>query len=255
VEYLAIKSLQALFLGAPMKEDKGLMTFMQGFGAKLESPFLSYLVRADEGNILIDTGLHPDDVAMLSGGQIKGLPEEQHLPNRLKEVGLTLDDINMVILTHMHLDHVGWLSYLKKAEVVVQKEEYNFTMDSPAWTPYRYTPQRFDLKHLKFKLVDGDNVLMPGITLIFTPGHSIGHQSVMVDLPQTGPIIISGDAVFIQENLDKEFIPTTWSDTRQTLLSIKKLKVWAQVRKARIFPGHDMEYYRNNIKKLPEAYT
>jgi len=227
---------------------------MQGFGAKLESPFLSYLIKADEGNILIDTGVNPDDIMALSGGHIKGLAEEFHLPNRLKEVGLTVDDIDMVIMTHLHLDHVGWLSKFKKAEIILQKEEYRFTMDPPAWTPFKYSPERYDIKNFKLKLVDGDYCLMPGITLLFTPGHSIGHQSILVELPQSGAIIIAGDAVFIQENLDKEYIPTTWSDTRHTLLSIRKLKMIAQIKKAAIFPGHDMEYWRNKMKKFPEAY-
>jgi len=251
---MAVKSLQVLKVGLPCEEDKDLMTFMQGMGARVQSAFFSYLIKTDSGNVLVDAGLHPDDAVFLSRGSIKSLPEEYHLPNRLKEAGVSMDDIATVIITHAHLDHVGWLAQLHNAEVVMQKEEYRFVTDAPAWTPFRYSAERFDFSKLKLKLVDGDTVLMPGITLLFTPGHSIGHQSVMVDLPQTGTVIICGDAVFLQENLEKEYIPSTWSDTRQSLLSIKKLKVWAQVRSAIVLPGHDEENWQKNVKKLPEAY-
>jgi N-acyl homoserine lactone hydrolase len=254
-ENMSVKSLQVLKVGAPYEEDKNLMTFMQGMGAKVKSAFFSYLIKTDTENILVDTGVHPDDLMPLTGGGMTSLPEEYFLPNRLKEAGLSMSDINRVIITHLHLDHIGWLAQLRQAEIIIQKEEYRFTTDPPAWTPFKYSPQRFDFSGLNIRLVDGDTVLMPGITLLFTPGHSIGHQSVMVDLPRSGTIIICGDAVFLEESLEKEFIPASWSDTRQSLLSVKKLKVWAQVRNATVFPGHDEDFWREKMKKSPEAYT
>jgi len=252
---MAIKSLQVLKVGMPVEEDKNLMTFMQGMGATAKSGFFSYLIKMDTGNVLVDTGIHPDDVIAFTRGAMKSWPEEYYLPNRLKQAGSSMDEIKTVIITHLHLDHIGWLGQLQNAEIIMQKEEFKFVTDPPAWTPYRYSAARFDFSKLKLKMVDGDTVLMPGITLLFTPGHSVGHQSVMVDLPQTGPVIICGDAAFLEENLENEFIPTCWYDTRQALLSIKKLKAWAQVRNATLFPGHDEEYWQKKMKKLPEAYT
>jgi glyoxylase-like metal-dependent hydrolase (beta-lactamase superfamily II) len=251
---MAIKSLQVLKVGQPCEEDKNLMAFMQGMGATVKSAFLSYLIKTDTGNILVDTGINPDDVPFFTRGKQNSWPEEYYLPNCLKTAGVSMDDINTVIITHFHLDHIGWLGQFKKAEIVVQKEEYRFATDPPDWAPFKYSAPRFDFSGLKLKLVDGDLVLMPGITLLFTPGHSIGHQSVMVDLPKTGTIILCGDAVFLEESLEKEYIPTCWFDTRQSLLSVKKLKTIAQVRNALVFPGHDEEFWQNKMKKSPEAY-
>jgi len=76
----------------------------------------------------------------------------------------------------------------------------------------------------------------------------------MVDLPGTGTIILASDAANLQENLDKEIIPTSF-DARQAWLSIRKMKVLAQIKNAQIFPGHDIEYYRQKIKKPPEMYV
>ncbi len=251
---MSVKSLQVLKVGMPCEEDKDLMTFMKGMGARVMSAFFSYLIKTDNGNILVDAGICPDDVIYFTRGKMKSWPEEYYLPNRLKECGVSIGDISTVIITHMHLDHIGWLPELKHAEIILQKDEYRFVTDPPVWTPYTESPVRFNLNGYKLKLVDGDMVLMPGITLLFTPGHSAGHQSVMVDLPRTGTVIICGDAAFLEENLEKEYVPTCWFDTRQALLSIKKLKTWAQVRNATVFPGHSEEYWQNKMKKSPEAY-
>jgi N-acyl homoserine lactone hydrolase len=93
-----------------------------------------------------------------------------------------------------------------------------------------------------------------GVTLLYTPGHTIGHQSVMIDLPDSNPIILALDAADLQENLDEELIAFPWSSARDAWLSIRKLKVLAEVRKATIFPGHDIEFYKNKMKKSPDKY-
>jgi N-acyl homoserine lactone hydrolase len=257
---MAIKSLQVLFLGVASTMNKGMMTFMKDLGQEIEIPNLSYLVRADEGNILIDAGFHPDDVAVIAKNNKMDVPAELYLPQQLKKIGLSPDDINMVVLTHLNIDHIGWLRSFLQAEVFVQQEEYRYTMFPHTVYPPPFTekdrfPERFDFSRIKWHLVDGDQELFPGLSVIFTPGHTAGHQSVMVDLPESGPIIIAGDAAFLQENLDKEIVPLYWFDARQTWLSLKRIKLWAQVRHARIFPGHDFEYWQKQMKKSPEAYT
>jgi N-acyl homoserine lactone hydrolase len=256
---VAIKSLQVLFLGVIPKYDKGFMTFMVDQGRSLELPFLSFLVRADEGNILIDVGLHPEDVEAAIGQKVT-LPPEHHLPRQLQNVGLSMNDINMVVLTHLHPDHIGWLNFLPQAKVYAQKEEYRYTMYpytvSPApFTPVVDCPQRYKFRDIKWNLIDGDQIIIPGLSVILTSGHTAGHQAVMVDLPESGPILIAGDAAFLQESLDEELIPASFFDARQSLLSIKRMKLWAQIRKGRIFPGHDYAYWQQRMKKPPEAYT
>ena len=253
---MAVKSLWVLHLGTEADIDKGFQTFGVDKGKMVENAFSCYLIRTDEGNILVDTGMHPEDVEMWNsmGSKITQRPEDQ-LPQRLKEVGLSTEDINLIVMTHLHWDHVGCLTYLLNAEVVVQKEEYSFALDPTPYASALYFPKRYNLPEIKWKLVDGDQILMPGLTILFTPGHTAGHQSVMVDLPKFGPILIAGDAGFLQENFEKELIPVFFDDPRQALLSIRKLKVWSNIRKAPIFPTHDIDYWRQQIIKSPEAYT
>jgi N-acyl homoserine lactone hydrolase len=254
---MAVKSLQVLFLGTPLRVDKGDMTLQQGKGQIIIAPCLSYLIRTDEGNFLVDVGCHPQDAEKFIHwtGENVAFPPEDRLPNRLAEVGLSMKDIQTVIISHFHFDHIGWLNELSQAEIVVQKMEYLFSLEAPYIDKEKF-PERFGdfFPKLKWRLVDGDQVLAPGITLLFTPGHTIGHQSVMVDLPRSGPIILAQDAAEHHENIDQELISFPFFSAREALLSIRKLKVLAQVKNAQIFPDHDLQFYQQKMKKAPEAY-
>lgn len=251
---MAVKSLQVLYLGSSPIE-KGHLVY--GIDGKeiVNSAFLAFLIRTDDANILVDTGLHPDDVKELAARGFKiDIQPEDYLPQRLKEAGLSMDDIDKVLITHYGFDHNGWLPYLQHAEFIIQREEYLFGLEHPTY--YRFFhPERYKSPDIKWKLVEGDQILTPGLTVLFTPGHTPGHQSVMVDLPKFGTIILSGDAGHFQENFEKELIPNVCCDQRQAWYSMKKLKVWSQVRNAPIFTSHDFDFWRREIKKLPEAYT
>ena len=102
---MTVKSLQVLFAGSETI-DKSRITYGVAPGTMRNSSHLRFLIRADEGNILVDTGPHPDDVAarIAAGGQMDVKPED-YLPQSLKGVGLSMDDINMVVVTHLDWDH------------------------------------------------------------------------------------------------------------------------------------------------------
>jgi N-acyl homoserine lactone hydrolase len=251
---MSIKSLQVLYLGnSPI--EKGHLVY-GGENKIVDTAFLAFVIRTDDSNILVDTGPHPDDIkeVISSRGYKINYKLEDHLPNRLREIGLSMSDINMVIWTHVGFDHNGWISYLHHAEHVMQKIEYQFATQPPSF--YRaYHPEKFRHKDIKWRLVEGDTVLMPGLTLLFTPGHTPGHQSVMIDLPKSGTIILSGDAGHFHENFEKELIPNVTVDQMKAFYSVKKLKAWLQIRKAEVFTSHDFDFWRQEMKKAPEAYT
>ncbi|MFC1971149.1 N-acyl homoserine lactonase family protein [Chloroflexota bacterium] len=252
---MAIKSLQVLYLGSDIM-DKRLITYRMDEGKMVETAFLGYLIRTDDGNILVDAGFHPEDIkkALAIGRQINVRTEDQ-MPQRLKEAGLAMEDIKMVIMTHLHRDHVGWLEHLRHAEIIIQKEEYLAAINPAPYTSSFYVVERYNFPDMKWRLVDGDKILLPGLTILFTPGHSAGSQSIMVDLPKSGTILLVGDAGHIHENFVKELTPGIFIDPAQAMLSIKRLNVWSQIRKAPIFPAHDLDYWREHMIKSPETYT
>ena len=252
---MAIKSLQVLYLGSSPIEKNRLVYGLEK-SEIVNTTFLAFLIRTDDSNILVDTGPHPDVVQEMVAKGIYNLDvrPEDHLPQRLKEVGLAMEDIDTVVVTHFGFDHTGWLPYLKHAEFIIQRVEYQFGLEPPAFFRASH-PEKLRAPDMKWRLIDGDHILMPGLTLLFTPGHTPGQQSVMVDLPESGTIILSADAGHFQENFEKDLIPNVCVDQMQAWYSMKKIKVWAQIRKAKIFTFHDYDYWDKEMKKPPEAYT
>jgi glyoxylase-like metal-dependent hydrolase (beta-lactamase superfamily II) len=253
-----MKSLQVLFLGQDNNIPKAKVAYGVEDGKLITTSFLSFLIRTDNENILFDAGMHPDNAAHLrSQGREVIVREEDYLPSRLKEVaGLSMDDIDMIVLSHVHRDHTGWLGHFRKAEVIVQKEDYAAAVIEPA--PYYnpiYPRKKYTERDIKWRLIVGDEILMPGLTVLLTPGHTRGHQVLMVDLPQSGPILLAGDAFLDLECLEKEIIPGVYADRAEALNSLKKIKVMAKLRNAKVLPTHDMECYLRQMKKPPEAYT
>lgn len=255
---MTVKSLQVLFLGQNNNVPKGRVAFGLAINELITTPFLGFLIRTDDMNILFDTGMHPDNAAFCrSNGMETIVREEDYLPARLKEVaGLKLEDIDVVILSHLHRDHTGYLGEFPNAEVVVQKEDYAAAVIEPA--PY-YQPihplKKYAERDVKWRIIDGDTILMPGLTVLLTPGHTLGSQVLMVDLPQSGTIMLTGDAFLDLECLEREIIPGIYADRGDALRSLRKIKVMAELRKANVFPSHDWECYLNNMKKPPEAYN
>lgn len=172
---MAVKSLQVLFLGLDANMDKGKLAYGED-GKLVTTTFLSFLIRTDDKNILFDTGMHPDNASYLkSQGRPITVNTEHHLPAKLKEVaGLSMDDIDMVIISHIHRDHAGWLGHFKKAEVIVQKEEYTAAVIEPVqyYNPV-YPLKNYADREIKWRFVVGDEILMPGLTLLLTPGHTL----------------------------------------------------------------------------------
>jgi glyoxylase-like metal-dependent hydrolase (beta-lactamase superfamily II) len=95
-------------------------------------------------------------------------------------------------------------------------------------------------------MLDGEHDVFGDGTVVLFPtyGHTPGHQSLLVELPRTGPVILTGDACYWREHLEAERVPgVVWNPTL-AMHSIKRLKTLARLLRARIFPGHDPEFWR-----------
>lgn len=166
--------------------DQGIMTYQQKYGRRIWLTMWSFLLQGDGKNILVDTGL--DDFItppeFTAGTGLKALPMQESLA----KIDLSPEDINIVINTHLHDDHCGNNPLFTRAEFYIQKEELKFCQD-PHPLDYRYEPDF--IAGIKVNPVDGDFEPEPGIKLIFTPGHTPGAQTVVVQT-SNGPYIIPG---------------------------------------------------------------
>jgi N-acyl homoserine lactone hydrolase len=140
------------------------------------------------GAILVDTGV----------GWPGELVKEWKVVNRraaevMAEHDLSPADVRIVINTHLHFDHCGQNAVFKHAPFYVQRQELE-----RARREETITSEWFDFAGARFELVDGDAEVAEGVRVIATPGHTVGHQSVLVDLPDGGALMI-GDAAYTSE--------------------------------------------------------
>src|SRR5260370_38882175 len=121
---------------------------------------------------------------------------EKNVLEHLAGLGLHPDDIDLLICTHFDVDHAGYHNAFPQAELIVQRKHYELARSGhPRFAPAR---AHWDLPALRYQLIDGDTELLPGLALLETSGHTPGHQSVLLRLPQTGPVLLAIDAVVLQ---------------------------------------------------------
>jgi N-acyl homoserine lactone hydrolase len=117
---------------------------------------------------------------------------------RLAQVGVRPDDVAVVVNSHLHFDHAGNNGAFPRATFIVQGEHLAFAKGKPNF-PGVY----WDIPELTYMPVAGRTRVAPGVEVVPTPGHAPGHQSLVVDLPETGRVVLCGDAAFTRENLER----------------------------------------------------
>ncbi len=209
------------------------------------SPVPGYLIQTDDGtNVLIDTGFPHGRAG-----------EENFVVNRLASVGVAPGDISYVVTTHLDPDHAGAHDQFADAEFVVQRAHYE-AAQSRQHDRFEQMREHWDRPELRYRQVDGDTELLPGISLVESGGHVPGHQSVLVRLPNTGPVLLAIDAIPLARQLDPDTRPIGPydSDEAATRASTRKLVELAQREGvALIVHGHDAEQWKT-LKKAPEYY-
>ena len=215
-------------------------------------PFVCYLVQTGDGqNVLIDSGL-PENVP--APAERPALVIEKDVVEQLAQLGLRPADIHLLICTHFDGDHAGRLSAFTNAELIVQRQHYELARSGyPRFAAVR---SQWDHPDLRYRLVEGDVELLPGLELIETSGHVPGHQSVLVRLPETGPVLLTIDAVPARS----AFTPGRQAgrmDEDEEMLRASTQKLLDLVQREQVSLvvfGHDGEQWQT-LKKAPEAYS
>lgn len=242
--------------------DKSLSTRNRGAGRIIEAPILAYLIETRNGRILYDVGcdygklIEPERRARYYGNENfpfgpPEMTEEQRLPNRLEQLGLGPQDVDVVFVGHLHFDHGGGLADMAHAEIHLHEREFQAAHE-PADDAYFIDDFAGDYN---WRLAAGEYTVAPGVEALETPGHTAGHMSLFIELPKGAPIILSGDAADLEENLEQEVAPgLCWQDREDlALVSIRKLKRIAGETGAWLWPNHDMAFYRR-LKAFPGFY-
>jgi N-acyl homoserine lactone hydrolase len=166
--------------------DQGIMTYQRQYGKRIILPIYTFAIMGGDQKILVDTGIE-DFMAPPDLEERIGFPV-LHFEDALESIGWTPEDVDIIIHTHLHNDHCENDGLCTNAKVYVQKAELDF-FHNPHPIDHRYYPDVLDGVNLV--TVEGDATIMDGITVLFTPGHTPGGQSVVVETSR-GKAIITG---------------------------------------------------------------
>ena len=166
--------------------DQGVMTYLREYGKRIYLPIYAFYLKGGDNRILVDTGLG-DFVATPEAEETCGF-RILEFEEALATVGLTAEEIDIIIHTHLHNDHCENDYKCTNAEIYVQKAEYEFLLN-PHPVDHRYYPDILD--GLKVTQVEGDAEIAEGVRVIFSPGHTVGGQSVAVNTAH-GRAVITG---------------------------------------------------------------
>jgi len=210
-----------------------------------------YLMHHTQGWLLWDTGV-TDAIAAMPNGEAPSDPRAIHwyrpktLAAELDAVAVKPSDIKYLAISHTHPDHVGNVEMFPQAMLLVQKAEYEW--------PNPLGVGRFKPEHPVKKLEGDYDVFGDGsVTILSTPGHTPGHQSLLVKLPKTGAIVLSGDAVHFKSNWDNRRVPSINTDKESTVTSMQRIADVMAKEKAQLWINHD-KAQRDTLKMAPAFY-
>ena len=193
-----------------------------------------YLIKHAQDYLLFDTGIGDAVAAMPNGkkGNISLFYVTKTLATQLAQIKIAPSDIRYLALSHTHGDHVGNIEMFPQSMLLIQKAEYDW--------PTKDGSPRINPQH-PVKLLTGDyDAFGDGsAVLISTPGHTPGHQSLLVKLKQTGAILLSGDAVHSRADWDERRVTAFDVDKEQTRASFDHIAAVLKQNNAQFWIGHE----------------
>jgi glyoxylase-like metal-dependent hydrolase (beta-lactamase superfamily II) len=234
------------------------MVYLKGEFHEITIPIPFFLIEHPEGNVLFDGGMQleacRDPQSYFSEHILEVMKprvsEDQHVLTQLDRAGIDPGSIRYVIQSHLHFDHAGAVGHLPEAEFVVHRSELEYAYD-PHWFVDGYKRSDFDRPGVRWREIDldeenpeldlyGDGALR----VIFTPGHSPGLLSLLVDLPG-GAVILAGDAADAYDHYHHRAMPGLYVDGAAVVRSIDRLhELEAENGVRLVIFGHDMDQWR-----------
>ena len=209
-------------------------TYGLNFGKKCESMWYTWYLAGSRPKTLVDTGAYDPNMTRLST-----------VEEGLAKIGLKPEDIEIVIVTHLHYDHIALAGLYRNARFIVQRKELEYALNPHPLDSFFYERDTFE--GIDMDLVYGEKEVLPGVTVFLTPGHTPGGQSVEIETV-AGKVIIAGlcaqPATFeVTEEMKRRnwesSAPLIHQDVREAYDSILRIKKRGGV----IVAMHDPIYY------------
>jgi glyoxylase-like metal-dependent hydrolase (beta-lactamase superfamily II) len=237
---------------------------------RMREPVPGVLLQTDGGWVLLDTGFNTALIRdpALRRRYFPSVEYQPVLPGRgepieesLADIGVDIDDIHLVGLSHLHVDHAGGLKlFAGKVPVHAQRREVEYGLSNhPEPESNAIFRVDFDDPNIDWHLADGEAEIAPGVTAVPTYGHTPGHQSFVVELDESvggGGYVFAFDAADLTENIEGElaiggFIGV---EPEETIEPIRRLKKLAGDKGYPLIPGHDPHVWPEMTRHFHERF-
>jgi glyoxylase-like metal-dependent hydrolase (beta-lactamase superfamily II) len=237
---------------------------------RMREPVPGVLLQTDGGWVLLDTGFN---TALIRDPALRRryFPSVEYQPvlpgpgepieESLADIGVDIDDIHLVGLSHLHVDHAGGLKlFAGKVPVHAQRREVEYGLSNhPEPESNAIFRVNFDDPNIDWHLADGEAEIAPGVTAVPTYGHTPGHQSFVVELDESvggGGYVFAFDAADLTENIEGElaiggFIGV---EPEETIEPIRRLKKLAGDKGYPLIPGHDPHVWPEMTRHFHERF-
>lgn len=232
--------------------DRTVITRSVPYGETIHVPYVSLAATDGVHKVVIDTGAREVDVVKKPWAHRN--PEEE-LAAVLKEcMGWGLEDVDIVINTHLHYDHCGQNYMFPNAKFYVQRAEWEAAWDPTPYELSYYVPSDYSkntVNYFRWELLDGETEIAPGLKVLPAPGHTRGSQIVLLDTEE-GALCFPGDTITSQFNLEHNLQPSIVVDDKKLFESMNLVRRIAQ----RIVFSHDdiKTGVRNGFYEVPDLW-
>ncbi|WP_105414950.1 N-acyl homoserine lactonase family protein [Neorhizobium sp. T25_27] len=233
---------------------KDLSSFSDTFAYKGESRTLTdscYVIRHGADYLLWDTGLPAALIGKTADLSQPLAPSlDIDIPTQLAKIGIKPDQIGIVGISHNHFDHMGQASTFAKATLMIGAADWESLHENPL--PFGVMPalvQPWMDGKAKIDPVSGDrDVFGDGsVMMLAMPGHTKGETALLVKMPQSGPVLLSGDVVHFEEQIGNHGVPPFNIDRAESLASMERMNRIAKQLNAKLIIQHDAD----DVDKLP----
>jgi glyoxylase-like metal-dependent hydrolase (beta-lactamase superfamily II) len=204
-------------------------------------PVPIWYIEGSDQRVLIDAGLPPcgriaqileahQTVCACRGGS------DAEIEAGLARVGLTPAEIDIVVLTHLHYDHIGHVEMFENARFLVQSAELAIASDPPAFALYyfREFTRALDRVRSRVDVIYGDRIVSRGVRALLVGGHSPGCMSILVET-EAGTVALTGDIAYSYRNLELDWPPGVFHNVDELMRAYGRLRAEAQI----LVPNHD----------------
>jgi 4-pyridoxolactonase len=224
--------------------DQSHITWNIGCGTPVRFPVYSVLIEHPDGLFMFDSGYDLDLVNEILPFELPEQTPEQTVPGQLQKCGLNPGDVDALINSHLHFDHCGGNKQLANATTYLHRDELRQARTPEPFERLGYADKGYDHEGAKFELLEGDLEFADGIHLFHTPGHTVGHYSMLVEIEGSQPLLFMADVSYTTAAYANDQQAGFHNNPVDGVRSIRRVKRLAKEWDAEVIFTHDMEIFK-----------